>query len=173
MRAVWQHYATGVKHLFLAAFHVNNSSTFIVTNVMPLPLIILPLTARGPCYSHCLESHHITSYCLLVLTALQYHGIMRACLLCFPARFTLTRSIFHLPAASICLPLSGGSPARIEALGKALENSRKPTGESVGCRAPNTLENVRATFSRLIILKCSGWLTMSTVNYAHYTSKLL
>ena len=38
---------------------------------------------------------------------------------------------------------------------------------------PNTLENVCATFSRIIILKCSGWLTMSTVNSAYYTSKLL
>lgn len=29
---------TGVKDFFLAAFHVNNSSTFIVTNVMLLPV---------------------------------------------------------------------------------------------------------------------------------------
>lgn len=36
-------------------------------------------------------------------------------------------SIFHIPAVSICLPLSGGSQKRVKVLGKALENSWKLT----------------------------------------------
>lgn len=54
-------------------------------------------------------------------------------------------------------------------LGKARNRNAecKPQRESAGCSSSNNVENVRGIFSRLIILKCGGWFTMSLVNYAH------
>ena len=96
----------------------------------------------------------------------------------FPGSFHSHIEHLSHPSCVYLSPLEWGGgvpkPYSNPAWEKALEkNSWTPTWESVGRRTSNTLENVRAIFSCLIILKCSGWLRTSTVNYAHYTSELL
>lgn len=163
----------------LAAFHVNNLSTFIVTDVTLLLWVISPLTALKQCYAQCFESNHTRLLHTVCLSWLYYSTTTLCMHVCYVSRLI---SLSHRASltSQLCLfvsPWVGGGvpkPYSNPAWEKALEkNSWKPTWESVGRRTSNTLENVRAIFSCLIILKCSGWLRTSTVNYAHYTSELL
>lgn len=113
-------------------------------------------------------SHYASSHCLIALWMLQYHSIMYVLYV-----YNVSRLILHSHRASFTSQLFLFVSPRLENPQTILSPWERPWkihGNWMGCRTPNSLENVHATFSWLIILKCSGWLTMSTLNYAHYTS---
>lgn len=131
----------------LAAFHVNNLSTFIVTDVTLLLWVISPLTALKQCYAQCFESNHTRLLHTVCLSWLYYSTTTLCMHVCYVSRLI---SLSHRASltSQLCLFVSpwvgGGSPNHIATL-----HGKRPWKKIHGHRHENLWGAERPTLWRM------------------------